>query len=95
MTGCWLRPATRWNRAIAGDWLGKPATEHWHEIKFSWPHDEAIIATLMARKLTGNWDGWLRRGMPTPPCQGQPGEGPFHLPRMHLLRWKLLAAPRR
>jgi len=31
----------------------KPVQEYWHDMKFWWPHDEALIATLMAHKLTG------------------------------------------
>ena len=33
---------------------GKPVQEYWHDMKFWWPHCEAIIATLLAWKLTGN-----------------------------------------
>jgi N-acylglucosamine 2-epimerase len=32
---------------------GRPVQEYWHDMKFWWPHNEAIIATLMAWKLTG------------------------------------------
>jgi N-acylglucosamine 2-epimerase len=32
---------------------GKPVQEYWHDMKFWWPHCEAIIATLLAWKLTG------------------------------------------
>jgi N-acylglucosamine 2-epimerase len=32
----------------------RPIQEYWHEMKFWWPHNEAIIATLLAAKLTGN-----------------------------------------
>ncbi len=32
---------------------GKPVQEYWHDMKFWWPHNEAIIATLLAAKLTG------------------------------------------
>ena len=35
------------------DVSGKPVQEDWHDMKFWWPHDEALIATLMAWKLTG------------------------------------------
>jgi N-acylglucosamine 2-epimerase len=35
------------------DVYGKPVSEYWHDMKFWWPHDEALIATLMAWKLTG------------------------------------------
>jgi N-acylglucosamine 2-epimerase len=31
-----------------------PPTEYWHDMKFWWPHNEAIIATLMAHELTGD-----------------------------------------
>jgi len=31
-----------------------PVQEYWHEMKFWWPHNEAIIATLLAWKLTGD-----------------------------------------
>jgi N-acylglucosamine 2-epimerase len=36
------------------DILGKPVQEYWHDMKFWWPHNEAIIATLLAHELTGN-----------------------------------------
>jgi len=31
-----------------------PCTEYWHEMKFWWPHNEAVIATLLAYQLTGD-----------------------------------------
>ena len=34
------------------DAKGLPPTEYWHDMKFWWPHNEAIIATLMAYRLT-------------------------------------------
>ncbi len=36
------------------DVLGKPVHEYWHDMKFWWPQNEAIIATLLAWKLTGD-----------------------------------------
>ncbi len=41
----------------------KPIQEYWHEMKFWWPHNEAIIATLMAAKLTGEekYSQWHRQ----------------------------------
>ncbi|MEI6518945.1 MAG: AGE family epimerase/isomerase, partial [bacterium] len=47
-----------WDREYGGifyfrDVYGKPVQEYWHDMKFWWPHDEAIIATLMAWLLTG------------------------------------------
>jgi len=36
------------------DALGKSATEYWHDMKFWWPQNEAIIANLMAYTLTGD-----------------------------------------
>jgi N-acylglucosamine 2-epimerase len=35
------------------DLHGKPVQEYWHDMKFWWPHCEAIIAALLAAKLTG------------------------------------------
>ena len=35
------------------DVFHKPVQEYWHDMKFWWPHNEAIIATLLAWKLTG------------------------------------------
>ena len=32
---------------------GKPVQEYWHDMKFWWPHNETIIATLLAFLLTG------------------------------------------
>jgi N-acylglucosamine 2-epimerase len=31
-----------------------PVQEYWHDMKFWWPHNEAIIATLLAYHLTGD-----------------------------------------
>ncbi|WP_447642528.1 MULTISPECIES: AGE family epimerase/isomerase [Chitinophagaceae] len=36
------------------DVYGKPVQEYWQDMKFWWPHNEAIIATLLAYLLTGN-----------------------------------------
>ena len=33
---------------------GRPVQEYWHDMKFWWPHNEAIIATLFAYSLTKN-----------------------------------------
>jgi len=35
------------------DVKGLPVQEYWHDMKFWWPHNETIIATLMAHLLTG------------------------------------------
>jgi N-acylglucosamine 2-epimerase len=35
------------------DLLGKPVQEYWHDMKFWWPHNEAVIASLLAWRLTG------------------------------------------
>ncbi len=35
------------------DARGLSPTEYWHDMKFWWPHNEAIIATLLAWQLTG------------------------------------------
>jgi N-acylglucosamine 2-epimerase len=36
------------------DLRGLPVQEYWHDMKFWWPHCEAIIATLLAYHLTGD-----------------------------------------
>ncbi|MEA3207982.1 MAG: N-acylglucosamine 2-epimerase [Chthoniobacter sp.] len=36
------------------DLRGRPVQEYWHDMKFWWPHCEALIATLLAWKLTGD-----------------------------------------
>lgn len=48
-----------WDREYGGiyyfrDAKGLPCTDYWHDMKFWWPHNEAIIATLLAYELTGN-----------------------------------------
>lgn len=48
-----------WDREYGGifyyrDARGLPGNEYWHDMKFWWPHNEAIIATLLAYQLTGN-----------------------------------------
>lgn len=35
------------------DLHGGPVQEYWHDMKFWWPHNEALIATLLAWTLTG------------------------------------------
>ena len=35
------------------DLRGLPVQEYWHDMKFWWPHCEAIIATLLAWRITG------------------------------------------
>ena len=47
-----------WDQEYGGlfyfvDLFDRPVQEYWHDMKFWWPHNEAIIATLMAWKLTG------------------------------------------
>jgi N-acylglucosamine 2-epimerase len=41
---------------------GKPVQEYWHDMKFWWPHNETIIATLLAYLLTGEdrYASWHR-----------------------------------
>ena len=48
-----------WDEEFGGifyfrDLRGLPVQEYWHDMKFWWPHCEAIIATLLAWKLTGD-----------------------------------------
>jgi N-acylglucosamine 2-epimerase len=99
---------------------GKPVQEYWHDMKFWWPHNEAIIATLLAYQLTGldryaewhalvhnwaheyfadaefgEWYGYLHRdGSPSVRLKGNLWKGPFHMPRMQLICWKLLESHR-
>jgi N-acylglucosamine 2-epimerase len=95
---------------------GREVQEYWHDMKFWWPHNEAIIATLLAYQLTGDakyadwhaqvhdwshehfvdrehgeWYGYLHRdGRISVPLKGNLWKGPFHLPRMQLVCWKIL-----
>ena len=41
----------------------KPIQEYWQDMKFWWPHNEAIIATLMAWSITGDdkYADWHRQ----------------------------------
>jgi N-acylglucosamine 2-epimerase len=46
------------------DVYNKPVQEYWQDMKFWWPHNEAIIATLLAYLMTGNekyaqWHKWV------------------------------------
>ena len=36
------------------DLHGGPVQEYWHDMKFWWPHNEAILATLFAYRATGD-----------------------------------------
>ena len=45
-----------WDEEFGGifyfrDVHGRPIQEYWHDMKFWWPQNEALIATLLARKL--------------------------------------------
>lgn len=111
-----------WDKEYGGllyfvDVHGRPVQEYWHDMKFWWPHNEAIIATLLAYTLTndskyadwhrmihdwtyshfpdhkhGEWFGYLHRdGRLSVPLKGNLWKGPFHLPRMQLTCWQILA----
>jgi N-acylglucosamine 2-epimerase len=45
------------------DVYDRPVQEYWHDMKFWWPHNEAIIATLLAYQLTGTpkYADWHRQ----------------------------------
>ena len=98
------------------DVKGLPVQEYWHDMKFWWPHNETIIATLLAYQLTGDkkyaewhkmvhdwtydkfpdkekgeWYGYLHRdGRISVPLKGNMWKGPFHMPRMQRVCWKIL-----
>ena len=47
-----------WDKEFGGilyfrDVYDKPVQEYWHDMKFWWPHNEVIIATLLAYLMTG------------------------------------------
>ena len=61
-TGCqmldWMW-ARGWDKKFGGilyfvDVKGLPVQEYWHDMKFWWPQNETIIATLLACQLTGD-----------------------------------------
>lgn len=110
-----------WDKTHGGilyfrDVKGLPVQEYWHDMKFWWPQNEAIIATLMAYQLTGDekyarwhqmihdwtfshfpdknfgeWFGYLHRdGRISVDLKGNLWKGPFHIPRMYLMCWKIL-----
>ena len=110
-----------WDKEYGGiyyyrDMKNYPIQEYWHDMKFWWPHNEAIIATLLAYIVTkddkyanwhklihdwsykhfpdqdyGEWFGYLHRdGRISVDLKGNMWKGPFHLPRMQLVCWKLL-----
>lgn len=48
-----------WDKQYGGilyfrDVYNKPVQEYWQDMKFWWPHNEVIIATLLAYLMTGN-----------------------------------------
>lgn len=54
-----------WDEEFGGlfyfrDVKGLPVQEYWQDMKFWWPHNEAVIATLLAWKLTG-LEKWRER----------------------------------
>lgn len=65
------------------DVYGKPVQEYWHDMKFWWPQNETIIATLLAYQLTGEkkyagWHtkvhDWAYRHFPDPAVVNDAGE---------------------
>lgn len=57
-----------WDKEYGGiyyfrDVSGKPVQEYWQDMKFWWPHNEAIIATLLAYLMTGEpkYASWHRQ----------------------------------
>lgn len=57
-----------WDKAKGGifyyrDISGRPVQEYWQDMKFWWPHNEAIIATLLAYLVTGEarYAAWHRQ----------------------------------
>ena len=59
------------------DVRGLPVQEYWHDMKFWWPHNETITATLLAHVLTGDekyaqWHrqvhDWAYAHFPDPEC---------------------------
>jgi N-acylglucosamine 2-epimerase len=57
-----------WDKEYGGilyfrDVYGKPVQEYWQDMKFWWPQNEAIIATLLAYLMTGDekYAGWHRQ----------------------------------
>ncbi len=51
--------ARGWDKEYGGilyyrDVYDKPVQEYWQDMKFWWPHNEAIIATLLAYTITGD-----------------------------------------
>ena len=69
----WLRG---WDKDYGGmlyfvDVNGLPVQEYWHDMKFWWPHNETIIATLLAHRVTGdvkyaNWHTQVHEFFDTP-----------------------------
>ena len=50
-----------WDKEYGGiiyfrDAKNLPITEYWHDMKFWWPQCEAIIASLFAYKITGDFE---------------------------------------
>lgn len=111
-----------WDETFGGiyyfrDLKGLPCPQYEHDMKLWWPHNEAIIGTLLAYHLTGDerysrwhrkihdwaygrfpdpdhgeWYGYLHRdGTVANRLKGNMWKGPFHLPRMLLVSWQLLA----
>ncbi|MDH7461170.1 AGE family epimerase/isomerase [Chitinophagaceae bacterium 26-R-25] len=57
-----------WDKEYEGilyfrDVYNKPVQEYWQDMKFWWPHNEVIIATLLAYLMTGNekYAGWHKQ----------------------------------
>jgi N-acylglucosamine 2-epimerase len=109
-----------WDKEYGGifyfrDVKGLPVQEYWHDMKFWWPQNETVIATLLAYQLTGRqkyadwhrqihewafkhfpdpdygeWYGYLHRDCRiSVHLKGNIWKGPFHVPRMYYMAWKI------
>ena len=61
------------------DVKGLPCSEYWHDMKFWWPHNETLIATLLAHFLTGQ-DKYRK-------CSGRCTTGPTRTPDPEYGEW--------
>jgi N-acylglucosamine 2-epimerase len=69
-----------------GSLLDDDKYARWHQMVHDWAH------THFPDSQYGEWYGYLHRdGRVSVPLKGNLWKGPFHLPRMQLICWKMLA----
>ncbi len=82
----WPQNETIISTLMAYELTGDPKYEVWHRLAHDWAYSH------FPDNVHGEWFGYLHRdGRISSSLKGNMWKGPFHLPRMQLTCWQLLA----